>query len=443
MSSYNKNTDVVKAKTIALMYASKNGALETVKLLLEKGTDIDAKDNKGKTALMYAAEKGEFETVKFLLEKGANLIIGDNKAKTALTYAYNNGQTKIIEFLLEKVTKENKKINENDNENILHYALENGHLEIIKLFLDNEEYMNIESTEKETPLITAVISGQLESVKLLLDNKADIEVKDHAKRTALFYSVLSYLKAIGESDKTLPSKSKLKNYLDIANLLVAKGADILITDKFSLTLLMLSSQLKEFNEISKNIIEKADMNYINKKGFGKETTLILAVRASNLEIVKLLTEKGADIYAIDSAEKNALIYSVEKDNIEIIKYFIEEKNIDIEQKYRNGILLDYALVYGNIEIIKYLLSKGGKLHYEDNTVTSLMLVSASTKADTVKYIIDYTKENLKLDIKDYINYKNENGQTALIYAEFNAINMDKKESDRKDVVNLLKSYGAQ
>jgi ankyrin repeat protein len=43
-----------------------------VKLLLEKGANIEAKDNKGETALTMAVSKDKTETAKLLREKGAH-----------------------------------------------------------------------------------------------------------------------------------------------------------------------------------------------------------------------------------------------------------------------------------------------------------------------------------------------------------------------------------
>lgn len=360
---------------------------------------------------------------------------------------YQNNKDK-LEYILsnflgynitEKDSTRNNNININAKIKALFYISENRYTETAKLLIENGADVN-QKYYRATPLMFASENGHYKTVKLLIDNKADINAEDNIKRTALFNVVWKYQNTIDSSDKTQPSESKLENYLDIANLLVEKGADILITDNLRYTLLMFVSVFKEFNKITEKIIEKADINYINKEDYDKCPALILAVKASNFEILKLLKETKSDIY--DSALENALIYSVEKDDTEIIKYFIEEENIDIEQKYENRTLLDYAFVYGNIETIKYLLSKGGKLHYKDNTETSLMLVSESAKRKTVEYIIDYTKENLKLDIKDYINYKNENGQTALVHANFNELNKPKNEDDIKEVVNLLKGYGA-
>ena len=45
-----------------------------VKLLLEKGAELETKDNDGRTPLSWAAEKGHEAVVKLLLEKGAKKL---------------------------------------------------------------------------------------------------------------------------------------------------------------------------------------------------------------------------------------------------------------------------------------------------------------------------------------------------------------------------------
>ena len=61
----------------ALMLAASNGHAETVRLLLEKGADLNAKTRLGQTALVLASQAGRSDAVKVLSEKGARL---DTKA---------------------------------------------------------------------------------------------------------------------------------------------------------------------------------------------------------------------------------------------------------------------------------------------------------------------------------------------------------------------------
>ena len=55
----------------ALMRAAFAGDLELVKLLLERGAEVKARDNRGKTALAMAIEGGHKETEQLLRKAGA------------------------------------------------------------------------------------------------------------------------------------------------------------------------------------------------------------------------------------------------------------------------------------------------------------------------------------------------------------------------------------
>ena len=58
-----------------------------MKVLLEHGANIEAKDHEGSTALMKAAERGHTSIVQVLLEYGANVDAKDHLGFTALERA--------------------------------------------------------------------------------------------------------------------------------------------------------------------------------------------------------------------------------------------------------------------------------------------------------------------------------------------------------------------
>jgi ankyrin repeat protein len=67
-----------------LMWASRTGDFDIVKLLLDRGATIDDKDNSGSTSLMFASYSGHFDIVQLLLERGANVNLTNNIGETAL-----------------------------------------------------------------------------------------------------------------------------------------------------------------------------------------------------------------------------------------------------------------------------------------------------------------------------------------------------------------------
>jgi hypothetical protein len=83
----------------ALIPAAENGHTTTVGLLLDKGTDIEAKDKDSYTALMVAAQNGHTATVGLLLDKGADIEAKDNEGLTALETARRFGHKSIVEAL--------------------------------------------------------------------------------------------------------------------------------------------------------------------------------------------------------------------------------------------------------------------------------------------------------------------------------------------------------
>ncbi|MBN2594634.1 MAG: ankyrin repeat domain-containing protein [Sedimentisphaerales bacterium] len=79
---------------------------EIAQFLIEKGADVNIRDNRGRTPVHLAVETGQKDIVEALIAKGADLNVLDSNADNALTLARKNNQTEITELLLKNGAKE-------------------------------------------------------------------------------------------------------------------------------------------------------------------------------------------------------------------------------------------------------------------------------------------------------------------------------------------------
>jgi hypothetical protein len=78
-------------QTPLMMAATQNGSEKLIELLVFQGADIRARDKSGMTALMHAAGKGEVQNAEQLLQLGVDPDIKDNSGKTLTDYAKAGG----------------------------------------------------------------------------------------------------------------------------------------------------------------------------------------------------------------------------------------------------------------------------------------------------------------------------------------------------------------
>ena len=75
------------------------GAVESVRMHLRAGTDLDATDTQGRSALILAVSRGHHDVCKLLLEAGADPTTKDNAGNDALAMARSCGETTVAELL--------------------------------------------------------------------------------------------------------------------------------------------------------------------------------------------------------------------------------------------------------------------------------------------------------------------------------------------------------
>ena len=86
----------------ALMAAAFGGYGEIIDTLLAQGadTDVNTQRNEGQTALMAAASNGNLDTVRVLLGHGAEVNTKDNFGFTALMYADGQQHSDVVQLLI-------------------------------------------------------------------------------------------------------------------------------------------------------------------------------------------------------------------------------------------------------------------------------------------------------------------------------------------------------
>jgi len=162
-------------------WASENGHLEVVKLLVEKGADIHADND---NALRWASKNGHLEVVEFLVEKGADIHANNDGA---LKWASKNGYLEVVEFLVEKGAD----IHAN-NDCSLRQASANGRLEVVEFLVEKGADIH---ADNDGALKWASGNGHLEVVKFLVEKGANIHANNnYALRLAYTYVRLEVVK---------------------------------------------------------------------------------------------------------------------------------------------------------------------------------------------------------------------------------------------------------
>lgn len=418
------------ASKVPLLAAAYYGDIATLEKMLAKGTDVNLKDNYGRTALlvaanhahtsvvrflvangadvnvsagghtplMYAACLADVESVKALLDKGADVNANDSAALVWIHTIPDRESTEeseqIFRLFLAKGVKvparaviaaaggnDVRKVNELLNRNAdtkaknsegntaLHVAAEHGSPEIAQALLAKGAAINEKNNDGMTPLMIAAEERRLAMVEVLLNNGADVNAKDNDGDTALDY---------GESDKTIIELLRQAKSGKKAN--TAYSAD----DIFSL---VRKGDLTKLQELLKK-----NPSAVNAKDESGATPLHYAARQNAPEMIRVFLANKADVNAKDKESKTPLHFA--------------------------------AHGFGSVDAIKALLESGADPNANNGTDTDTPFhyAIAFRQLEAVKLMLDY-----KADMK----IKNR-GQTPIQLAQGNA-----------EIIKLLRAHGAK
>ncbi|MCF6768209.1 ankyrin repeat domain-containing protein [Thiotrichales bacterium 19S11-10] len=168
--------------------------IDAVKCLLEAGENINTPESFGPTPLHMACLMNNLKIVELLLQFNPNINAKDERGRTALSLTSNE---KIINII--------KQRQQSLNENFLKSAVI-GDFNQVKILLEQGADINTKNDRDQTALHITLENNYFNIVELLLTNKADPTLKDKNGDTAL--SITNSI-LIAEQIKVRPNQKAL------------------------------------------------------------------------------------------------------------------------------------------------------------------------------------------------------------------------------------------
>ncbi|XP_066172726.1 ankyrin repeat and SOCS box protein 3 isoform X2 [Sylvia atricapilla] len=189
--------------------AAAHNSSECLKLLIDTASAeeyIHSRTFEGLCALHLSARHGSVECLQVLLEAGADFNnVTTESSSTPLFLAVENRHTEVVEFLLQHGTNVEGS-HSWSGWNSLHQASFQGSTEIMQMLLEKGAGKDCRDDFGITPLFVAAQYGQLESLQLLLSHGADVNCQAKDRATPLLIAAQ-------------------EGHLDCVKLLLAAGAD--------------------------------------------------------------------------------------------------------------------------------------------------------------------------------------------------------------------------
>lgn len=244
-------------------------------------------------------------------------------------------------------SRESMEYVDNSGTTALHWAARNNHYDMLRVMIEKGVDVNITEDSPanpgNTPLHTACIYGSAEAAKILEESGANDSIQNVDGETPAHLAVMK--KKFGGDLKEEKRAAVIKEL---------KNIDIARND--GKTPLML--------------LQYMDIN-------------------TNLALLPLFLEKGADVNHVDNNGNTALIINTQNFCYKGVVKELVRAGADVNISNNTGDnALHYALRYGNQEVARFLLKKGADCNKTDNQGITPLQIAVEKGYDTLLDIMD-------------------------------------------------------
>ncbi|PCH02638.1 Hypothetical protein PENO1_036910 [Penicillium occitanis (nom. inval.)] len=362
----------------ALYWTGISGYLECAQMLIDAGADIDAEVEGWGSPLYAAVKNNHFDIVKLLLDRGARVDIKCSNAMTCLHQAVLNSRDDIAKILLEHGSEVDALYYEGTTPLRLASGFP-GHVPSAELLLQHGADINHADNDGWTPLHVSTGVGHEALVKLCLEHGADVEAETSSSTTPLM------LAAYGESRKVMemllaqgadPRKYDISGDTSLDHaihghrdelILLLLGQDVLTTtsvnleDEAAFKKQNMSLQQAVFLK-DRNLVQ-AELANIPPSNMGAllNNALITAAISGSIELTEIFLAMGANVRSATGNRRTALHYAAFYGHFDVVKLLLDHNADHNAHDMNKSLPLELAIQGGgrNASAVKYLIEKYG------------------------------------------------------------------------------------